>query len=186
MTASTPPNAAPNAASDAAPNAAPDAAPNAAPTGDPYIRPDPAPDGALALRDGALALPDASPGGAFGSLRVRVACARGALPVCGAHVFVLPCGGGGVCAACETDDSGMTRLFTLPTESVAGSKIGEAPPCARYDIEVLAEGFEPATFVSVPVYEGVTSSQYAELIPRAAGGVLRAGTEWERRRGGTG
>ena len=55
----------------------------------------------------------------------------------------------------------------------AGAHIGEAPPCARYDIEVLADGFEPATFCSVPVYEGVTSIQCAEMIPRPAGGAMR-------------
>ena len=118
--------------------------------------------------------------GAFGELRVRVTTARGALPVCGAQVYVMPCdtGGkdgsrGGVAAACETDESGLSRLFRLPTERVGNGTAGEAPPCLRYDVEVLAEGFEPAYFCAVPVYEGVTSLQCAELIPKAAGGVRR-------------
>ena len=111
--------------------------------------------------------------GATGSLRVRVTTARGALPVCGAHVFVTRCGEGGVCAACETDESGLSRSFILPTESAEHAVIGEPPPCARYDVEVLAEGFEPASFAAVPVYAGVTSVQCAELVPRPAGGARR-------------
>ena len=136
--------------------------PDVAPKADPYARPSPA-------AESGTASPETSRDEAFGSLRVRVTTARGALPVCGATVFVSPCGGG-VCAACATDDSGLSRLFRLPTESLGGANLGEAPPCARYDVEVLAEGFEPAAFVSVPIYEGVTSVQCAELIPSAAGG----------------
>ena len=111
--------------------------------------------------------------GATGSLRVRVTTARGALPVCGAHVLVTRCGEGGVCAACETDESGLSRPFILPTESAEHAVIGEPPPCARYDVEVIAEGFESALFAAVPVYAGVTSVQCAELVPRAAGGARR-------------
>ena len=147
----------------------------ASPKPDPYVRPDASPYGDAPA-------PDASPE-AYGALRVRVTTARGALPVCGATVLVSPCGSGGVCAACATDDSGLSRLFRLPTESVEGAKPGEAPPCARYDVEVLAAGFEPATFVSVPVYAGVTSVQCAELIPHAADGVLRGDAGREGRRG---
>ena len=146
------------------PYARPLGSPDGAAEGDPYSRPSAPPDDANAR-------PDAPE--AYGVLRVRVTTARGALPVCGAHVFVSPCAGGGVCAACTTDDSGLSRAFSLPTVSASLSAIGEAPPCARYDVEVLAEGFEAATFAAVPVYDGVTSLQCAELIPKAAGGARR-------------
>lgn len=146
--------------------------------GEPYDRPLSAPDEAArsspAPYDASLrGDSDGSPNDAVGTLEVRVTCARGALPVAGAHVFVSPSGSGGVCAACETDVSGLSRLFELPTESAADSAIGEPPPCVRYDVEVLAEGFEPASFSAVPVYEGVTSIQCAELIPKIAGGARR-------------
>lgn len=138
------------------------------PAPDPVTRTSPAPGDS----DTPSPVPDAAPD-AVGELRVRVTTARGALPVPGAHVLVTRCGEGGVCAACETDESGLSRLFILPTESAVHSLIGVPPPCARYDVEVIAEGFEPASFSAVPVYEGVTSVQCAELIPRPAGGARR-------------
>ena len=115
----------------------------------------------------------------FGSLRVRATCARGALPVRGAAVFVEKCGGG-VTAAGMTDESGLTRTFELETKPLSGASPGESVPCERYDVEIRAEGFEPAERHAVAIYEGVTSSLCAELVPKLASAPIAGGKDGGR------
>lgn len=116
--------------------------------------------------------------GNFGALQVRVMTARGALPVSGATVLISRTDGndmgdlGGVISTRLTDASGLTQVIMLPTVSAAGAKIGEAVPSVRYNVEILAEGFEPALFIALPIYSGITSLQNAELVPGLGGGIV--------------
>ena len=110
--------------------------------------------------------------GSYGALQVRVMTAKGALPVGGALVLVSRTDGndvGGVISTRRTDESGLTQVIMLPTASVEGAKIGEAVPNVRYNV---AEGFEPALFIALPIYSGVTSLQSAELVPNLGGGIM--------------
>ena len=106
---------------------------------------------------------------AYGALKVRATTARGALPVCGALVIVERCGGG-ASAVGRTDESGCSRVFELETKPAA---IGESPACVRYDVEVIADGFDPADFHALPIYEGVTTLQCAELVPKLGLALIR-------------
>lgn len=111
----------------------------------------------------------------YGSLQVRTTTAKGALPVSGALVFISRTDGGdvsGVISANQTDESGLSRVFMLPTKSAEGAQIGEDVPNVRYNVEIIAEGFEPAIFLALPIYSGITSLQSAELVPNLGGGVL--------------
>lgn len=111
----------------------------------------------------------------YGSLQVRTTTARGALPVSGALIFISRTDGGevgGVMSANQTDESGLSRVFMLPTKSVEGAAIGEEVPNVRYNVEVIAEGFEPMLFLALPIYSGITSVQNAELVPNLGGGIL--------------
>lgn len=113
--------------------------------------------------------------GSYGALQVRVMTAKGALPVGGALVLVSRTDGndvGGVISTRRTDESGLTQVIMLPTASVEGAKIGEAVPNVRYNVEIIAEGFEPALFIALPIYSGVTSLQSAELVPNLGGGIM--------------
>ncbi len=113
--------------------------------------------------------------GNYGALQVRAMTAKGALPVDGALVLVSRTDGGdisGVISTRYTDESGLTQVILLPTVSAQGSKIGEPVPSVRYNVEILAEGFEPSLFIALPIYSGITSLQNAELVPDLGGGIV--------------
>lgn len=116
----------------------------------------------------------AAPSGA-GRLIVRVSTARGAIPLEGATVYVRnasPDGDGdaGKVIVCQrSGNGGSTPVITLPAPPRALSEsvpeAGAPKPYAEYHLEVTYGGYFTATYLSVPIYDGITAIQPADLIP---------------------
>ena len=110
-----------------------------------------------------------------GSLIFRVTTAKGAIPLENARVTLwdrLPepnTNRGNTRGVFSTDRNGRTPVIPLPAPaqalSMAPAPQGSPPPFACYDAEVLLEGYTTMTFVCIPVFDGITSLQPADLIP---------------------
>lgn len=115
-----------------------------------------------------------------GRLIFRVTTAKGAIPLANARVTLWDrrpepdTDRGNTLAVYQTDRNGKTPIIPLPAPakalSMAPSPQGSPPPFACYDAEVLLEGYTTLTFVCIPVFDGVTSVQPADLIPLPANG----------------
>lgn len=106
-----------------------------------------------------------------GTLLVRVCFAGGAYPVSGAQVFIST-PEGEIVAACAADESGLAGPFELGTEPLGDQEVGEAVPCRKYAVEVIAKGFETAYYPDVAVYCGIESVKRADMIPLPGGGAV--------------
>ena len=119
-----------------------------------------------------------------GYLIVRVATARGAIPIENAHIRIRAAaspddplreegasGEGALIAVLRTDRDGLAPRLALPAPSRALSERpgGTALPYALYDIEVTEEGYESHAYQNVPIFDTVTSLQTVELIPLSEG-----------------
>ena len=106
---------------------------------------------------------------AVGYLIVEARTADNALPIQNAVVTVASTlGTGSVKLTTETDNSGRTERLALPTVSRSYSeKPGTPHPYATYEITVVADGYYPFYSYEVPVFNGVTSLQRANLIALA-------------------
>lgn len=107
-----------------------------------------------------------------GYLIVRATTARGAIPLEGANVTVrnrLPEfeeGRGDAILSAVTDRSGNTERIALPTPSRETSeRPGNAKPYSSYDIEVFADGYYQHRYYGIPIFDGITAVQQADLIP---------------------
>ena len=97
----------------------------------------------------------------FGTLRVFVRTANGALPVAAARVLIE----GAVEKELFTDRSGFTERVFLPTVSPEESlRAGSIAPFASYRVRVEKEGFYPHLTENVPVFAGVESLQPVTLV----------------------
>ena len=69
-----------------------------------------------------------------------------------------------------TDQSGKTELFTLsaPPRALAEDPSNEKPTFAEYNILTEADGFLPTINIGAAVFDGVTSIQNVNLIPKTA------------------
>ena len=47
---------------------------------------------------------------------------------------------------------------------------GSRPPFATYNIDVLKEGYYPQYYQNVPIFDGITAVQNANVIPISEGG----------------
>ncbi len=116
--------------------------------------------------------PPGEPGQGF--LTVRVTTARGAIPLFGAEVTVrgtTPEASGVVAVAISGRD-GLTPRLALATSPRENSESpGSSDPFYSYHIEVRAEGFHTQNYYNVPVFEGVSALQTAEMIPLPENGV---------------
>ena len=67
-----------------------------------------------------------------------------------------------------TDQSGKTELFALPAppRSLAEDKENVKPTYATYNILTEADGFLPTLNMAAAVFDGVTSIQNVNLIPK--------------------
>lgn len=104
-----------------------------------------------------------------GSLIVSVFTASGAIPIEGAIVTIRGSeqANSGVRNVFYTDKSGNTERIILPAPPASMSEApGNERPYARYNIEIDKEGFNPRTFINVPVFAGTTSIQPVNLIPK--------------------
>ena len=111
---------------------------------------------------------------ATGYLIARVTTALGAIPLKEATVTIRNerggdgAGRGGVIKVVTTDRDGNTPRVALPAPPRANSTSpGASLPFASYSVDVEAEGYYRQFFTGVPVYEGITSIQPANLVPFA-------------------
>ncbi|MBE6586283.1 MAG: hypothetical protein E7645_07155 [Ruminococcaceae bacterium] len=113
--------------------------------------------------------------GGRGQLVFRVATAGGAIPLEGARVIVRSQGAegdvnrGNALSVMYSDRNGRTPVMTLPTvprsQSQSPQSPGVAPPFLCYDAEVFLAGYRGIEFVCIPIFDGVTSVQPADMIP---------------------
>ena len=109
-----------------------------------------------------------------GYLTVRVSTARGAIPLENADVTVRKSeqSDSGVLYRVRTDVNGMTPKLSLDAPPRASSESpGGARPYAIYNIEVSNGGYYTQFYENVPVFDGVSAIQTAELIPLEKNGV---------------
>lgn len=109
-----------------------------------------------------------------GYLVVRATTASEALPLEGAVVSVYGDvdGFSSLIARLQTGKDGLTPKIALLTPPRA---LAEVPgngdrSFATYNISVRMDGFAPLTLRSVPLFDGITSIQPADLIPLAENG----------------
>ena len=110
-----------------------------------------------------------------GRLIFRVSTAGGAIPLAGARVIVRnrkeenDPDRGNALAVMFSDRNGKTEVLPLPTvprgESLTPRNGNAAPPFLCYDAEVTLTGYRSVEFVCIPVFDGVTSVQPADMVP---------------------
>ena len=112
--------------------------------------------------------------GATGYLIARVTTALGAIPLKDATVTIRNEKAsnederGGVIKVVTTDRDGNTPRIALPAPPRANSTSpGTSLPFATYSVDVEATGYYRQFFTGVPVYDGITSIQPANLVPFA-------------------
>ncbi|MBQ8840160.1 MAG: hypothetical protein IJ004_02435 [Clostridia bacterium] len=110
---------------------------------------------------------------AIGYLTVIVRTVNGALPVENAQVVIYGYGNddnipsnGDIIYTLSTDISGKTEKVALNSKN---KDISLAPknevPSKGYNISVTANGYYDSSYINVPIYQGVHSLQYVNLIP---------------------
>ena len=108
----------------------------------------------------------------YGYMIVRVTTARGAIPLEGAIVTVhnydpeFERGRGDVIAVYKTNASGLTERFALPAPPRSLSMTpGNGRSYETYNLSVTKPGYYQQYYTSVPVFEGITAIQNADMIP---------------------
>lgn len=105
---------------------------------------------------------------ATGYLSVAVRTAEGAIPIEGALVTVRSENGGegDAIASFLTDNSGLTPRIYLPTAPRERSTApGYDVPYATYSVDVSRQGYHSNLYTGIPIFDGITSIQTANLIP---------------------
>ena len=108
-----------------------------------------------------------SPNG-MGYVIVQATTASSAIPLQGARVRISSTNQGSyeVLYDLVTGADGRTRRVALPAPSRATSlSPTDTKPYASYGIEVTREGYEGALFSAVPIFDGITAIQQANLVP---------------------
>ncbi len=113
-----------------------------------------------------------------GYLLIRATTAKGAIPLEGVMVMVrnrLPEfteGRGDVIISAVTDRSGSTERLALPAPPRAESEHpGGRKPYASYDVDLSADGYYQHRYSAVPVFDGITAVQQADLVPLPENGI---------------
>lgn len=108
--------------------------------------------------------------GGMGYLLVNVTSVRELYPVGNAKVTVFT---GSIedmrkISESVTDQSGKSELFTLPAPPryLAEDSANQKPTFAEYNILTEADGFLPTINMGAAVFDGVTSIQNVNLIPK--------------------
>ena len=105
-----------------------------------------------------------------GSLVVQVTTANNAIPLEGAAVTVRG-EDGSVRYELRSGRDGRTDRIALPAPSREESQRPSAGrPYAVYSIEIALSGYEKAFYTNVPVFDGITAVQQANLIPTPENG----------------
>ena len=103
-----------------------------------------------------------------GELRISVISSIGQIPVKNATVTISYTGDPSrILRTLTTNESGQTDLIDLPAPDVNYSLTPESvvQPYSEYNIEVTAEGYEPALVSGTEILAGVTALQPIEQIP---------------------
>lgn len=115
--------------------------------------------------------PSATQGGQ-GYLVIHVTTARGSIPVEGAQVTVRNFleepteGRGDVIATLISGTDGNTVILPLDAPPRAQSmKPGNGKPYASYIAEIRMEGYYDQIYSGIPIFDGITAIQPADLIP---------------------
>ena len=108
----------------------------------------------------------------YGYVIVRVTTARGAIPLENATVTVhsydpeFESGRGDIISVHKTDPSGLTDRFPLPAPPRELSMSpGNGKSYETYNLSVTKPGYYQQYYASVPVFEGITAIQNADMIP---------------------
>ena len=117
-----------------------------------------------------------NPNESIGFLIVNVNTANGALPIEGAKVTIYSSNQSSeeenqflysnIIYTLKSNKSGKTEKLALKTKNKDLSlSPNNSVPYNSYNITVTADGFYDASFLGVPVFQGITSLQNASLIP---------------------
>ena len=109
-----------------------------------------------------------------GYLTVRVSTALGAIPLENAEVTFRSSdkNDSGILYRVKTDINGMTPKITLSAPARTNSESpGSVRPYGLYNVEVYSEGYYKQFYENVPVFDGVSAIQTAELVPLEKNGV---------------
>lgn len=108
----------------------------------------------------------------YGYMIVKVSTARGAIPLESATVTVhnydpeFENGRGDIIATYTTNASGLTERFALPAPPKQLSlSPGNGRSYETYNLSVTKEGYYQQYYMNVPVFEGITAIQNADMIP---------------------
>ncbi len=108
-----------------------------------------------------------APGG-MGYVIVQATTASSAIPLQGARVRISSTEQGGyeVLYDLVTGSDGRTERVPLPAPARSMSlSPSDGKPYAAYGIEVSRDGYEGAIFSAVPIFDGITAIQQANLVP---------------------
>ncbi len=110
----------------------------------------------------------------IGYLKIRAVSAGGAFPVSGAVAIITDEESGNILYSLRTDISGLTETVALPAPPKGLSQTPGAavPPYSTYTVQVTKDGYFGIESYTVPVFEGITSIQRADLIPKGELDVL--------------
>ena len=108
----------------------------------------------------------------YGYMIVRVTTARGAIPIEGAVVTVhnydpeFESGRGDIISVYTTNSSGLTQRFALaaPPGELSTSP-GNGKSYESYNLSVTKPGYYQQFYSGVPIFEGITAIQSADMIP---------------------
>ena len=111
-------------------------------------------------------------GAGYGYMIVRVTTARGAIPLEAATVTVrnydpeFEKGRGDIISVYTTNSSGLTERFALPAPPRELSMApGNGKAYQSYILTVTKDGYLDQEYANVPVFEGITAIQNADMIP---------------------
>lgn len=120
--------------------------------------------------------PNENPGDTgTGYLTVQVTAAHGAIPLSGARVEIrsygqedatAPSTRGDTVASLVSGADGKTA--TIPLSAPPASRSADPGvqfPFARYQADVYLAGYRRQSYIGIPVFDGVTSLQGADLVP---------------------
>ena len=107
-----------------------------------------------------------------GHLIIHVTTARGAIPLEGAQVRIrsyppngTPKGGNVIASLVSGRDGNTARIpLSAPPKSLSQSAGGPIP-YASYIAEISLEGFYDQSYTGIPIFDGITAIQPADLIP---------------------
>ena len=117
--------------------------------------------------DESRSFPEASNTGT-GYLKLRVTTALGAIPLENATVTIR--GNteefSSVIRTLSTDRGGNTEAVELPTKARSMTAFPSSiPPYATYNIDVVLDGYYSQFYQNVPVFDGITGIQTADMVP---------------------